>query len=112
MQNTAMCWGFDCGDGWYNILDALCASIQNYADRNQLSVVATQVKEKYGTLRFYYNGGDDVVNELVEMAEYISGLTCEECGAPGKMTDNGWFKTLCERHKQSSLLSKKEGMEV
>jgi len=24
MQNTAMCWGFSHGDGWYNIIDTLC----------------------------------------------------------------------------------------
>jgi hypothetical protein len=24
MQVTAMCWGFECGDGWYNIIDILC----------------------------------------------------------------------------------------
>jgi hypothetical protein len=24
MQRTAMCWGFECGDGWYNIIDTLC----------------------------------------------------------------------------------------
>jgi len=24
MRTTAMCWGFECGDGWYNILDTLC----------------------------------------------------------------------------------------
>jgi len=24
MQVTAMCWGFECGDGWYNIIDTLC----------------------------------------------------------------------------------------
>lgn len=27
MRKTAMCWGFDVGDGWYNIIDALCASL-------------------------------------------------------------------------------------
>ena len=27
MQNTAMCWGFDCGDGWYNIIDTLCGML-------------------------------------------------------------------------------------
>lgn len=25
MNQTAMCWGFECGDGWYNIIDTLCA---------------------------------------------------------------------------------------
>jgi hypothetical protein len=29
MRTTAMCWGFECGDGWYNIIDGLCATIQN-----------------------------------------------------------------------------------
>jgi hypothetical protein len=24
MQHTAMCWGFETGDGWYNIIDTLC----------------------------------------------------------------------------------------
>jgi hypothetical protein len=24
MQTTAMCWGLECGDGWYNIIDVLC----------------------------------------------------------------------------------------
>ena len=27
MQTTAMCWGFDCGDGWYNIIDVLCGKL-------------------------------------------------------------------------------------
>ena len=24
MRTTAMCWGFEIGDGWYNIIDVLC----------------------------------------------------------------------------------------
>ena len=28
MTQTAMCWGIDCGDGWYNIIDTLCCHIQ------------------------------------------------------------------------------------
>jgi hypothetical protein len=24
MQHTAMCWGLECGDGWYNLIDVLC----------------------------------------------------------------------------------------
>jgi hypothetical protein len=27
MRTTAMCWGFDCGDGWYNIIDTLCGML-------------------------------------------------------------------------------------
>lgn len=27
MRETAMCWGFECGDGWYQILLSLCDNI-------------------------------------------------------------------------------------
>jgi len=32
MKTTAMCWGFECGDGWYNIIDVLCSRIQTTID--------------------------------------------------------------------------------
>ncbi len=32
MQTTAMCWGFECGDGWYNIINKLCSNIQSHID--------------------------------------------------------------------------------
>lgn len=31
-SKTCMYWGFECGDGWYNIIDVLCANIQNHID--------------------------------------------------------------------------------
>ena len=61
-------------------------------------VVAVQVKEKFGTLRFYYSGGNEYVSGLVAMAESMSGVTCERCGTLGKLRGRGWIKTLCEQH--------------
>lgn len=61
-------------------------------------VVAAQVKEKFGTLRFYYDGGNSTIDGMVRMAEAMSSRTCEECGAPGKSTSGGWIRTLCETH--------------
>ena len=61
-------------------------------------VVAVQVKEKFGTLRFYYSGGNEYVSGLVAMAESMSGVTCEMCGTPGRLQGRGWVKTLCEQH--------------
>lgn len=162
MSQTAMCWGFDCGEGWYNILNQLCANIQNHIDntrRDRLNalrfnrglrkavkgdtkslfnyfykymnntelalkevnrvlkdfsekgeaiyrmphsvceqVVATQVKEKFGTLRFYYNGGDSIIDGMVRMAESMSGVTCEKCGDVAKLRGNGWWYTACDKH--------------
>ena len=146
---TAMCWGFECGDGWYNIIDTLCGAIQTHIDQrakdieyhtkiNDLvveyiygntepleqyagnrardlvtkarttglkelpvpieQVVTQQVKEKYGGLRFYYSGGDEIIDAYVRFAEYLSERTCEVCGAPGKQRDGGWIVTRCDEH--------------
>jgi hypothetical protein len=63
-------------------------------------VVAVQVKEKFGTLRFYYNGGDDYISGLMHMAESMSSVTCDECGAPGNTGNSGgWIAVRCDAHK-------------
>ena len=50
MSQTSMCYGIECGSGWYNIIDALCENIQNYVDQNRIEQVeATQIKEKFGS---------------------------------------------------------------
>jgi hypothetical protein len=124
MMTTAMCWGFEHGDGWFNIIDQLCANIQHHIDyshknhmwdlqwnqehpKDQRSVrdivpqvVATQVKEKFGTLRFYYDGGDDQIFGMACMAASMSAVTCEECGSPGKQRGSGWIYTACDAHDQ------------
>ena len=116
MRETAMCWGFDCDDGWYNIIDKLCHVIQSHIDQREQQrqysvdngkvptvasveqVVATQVKEKFGTLRFYYFGGDDTIDGMVRMAESMTEVSCETCGSPGKNRMGGWIRTLCDTH--------------
>jgi hypothetical protein len=154
MTETCMCWGFECGDGWFQILNQLMGNIQHHIDwkerqrevaikfnrmteqlkagdstlfdeeykdligldfkekrRQELidrfpisipepiaQVTLDQVKEKFGTLRFYYTGGDDYISGMVTMAESMSGVTCEECGKPGTRTSGGWIKTACKEH--------------
>jgi len=108
MTQTAMCWGFDHDNGWFNILNQLCMQIQGHIDwQNRETevipqVVATQVKQKYGTLRFYYSGGDEVIDGMVRMAEAMSAVTCEVCGDVGKVrNDNAWVYTSCDKHSQN-----------
>jgi hypothetical protein len=61
-----------------------------------------QVKEKYGTLRFYCSG-TDAIYRYIRLAERLSAITCEDCGKPGTANDSGWIRTLCDecRHKGS-----------
>lgn len=111
MKQTLMCWGFECGDGWFNIIDRLCSNIQHHVDWAQLQkekygrgegctqVVAVQIKEKFGTLRFYTNGGNEQIYGMIRMAESMSAVTCEECGNPGATRSGGWVRTLCDAHE-------------
>ena len=57
MTQTCMTWGFECGDGWYDIIDNLCANIEKVCEqykKKSIEVIAVQVKEKFGGLRFYF----------------------------------------------------------
>jgi len=92
-----MCWGFCCGDGWYDILDELSAKLE------PCGVEVMQVKEKFGTLRFYVAGIDlkffDKVQKYIREAEKKSAHTCEYCGdtETAKQRGGGWIKTLCNK---------------
>lgn len=65
-------------------------------------VVVEQIKEKFGTLRFYYRGGDDHVRNMVAMVEDLSSRTCEVCGSPGRTREGSWVRTLCDEHASES----------
>jgi hypothetical protein len=109
-QETCMCWGISIGDGWFNLMDRLCLNIQGHIDnakkyksyhKNDDSiklieqVEATQVKQKFGGLRFYVSGGDDYIDGLISMAESLSYMICEQCGNLGAPNTQGWIKVLC-----------------
>lgn len=91
-------WGFEHGDGWYDILDDLCSKIQKICDSDGHQIVAVQVKEKYGALRFYINGGSQEIYNLIDEAEHKSEKTCEVCGEPGKIYRDGWWYSACDKH--------------
>ena len=167
MQETAMCWGFDCGDGWYNILDQLMGNIQHHIDWKEKQrnwaidhnamvaqcregifdlfeksmetvtnqeykekrleeilangfrevpelipqVTLDQVKEKFGTLRFYYTGGDDYISGMVSLAESMTGVTCESCGNVGERKGGGWVHTYCTPCEEARELARKQADE-
>ena len=164
MQETCMCWGFECGDGWFNILDQLMSQIQHHIDwkekqragaikYNEMAaqakagnfdlfeeimkalpndeykekrlgeivagdfrpvpesipqVTLDQVKEKFGTLRFYYQGGDDYISGMVSLAESMTAVTCENCGNPGSCRGGGWVHTYCTPCEEARELARKK----
>jgi hypothetical protein len=103
--------GFDalaceCGPGWIPLLDILF----NYADEwNRIApdgeederIVINQVKEKFGSLRFYHTGGSPEFRGMVTMAEILSSSICERCGDRGEQNEKGWITTECRRCRAS-----------
>ena len=103
--------GFAVGAGWWPIIESLCDNIHRHVEfKNEQRdrwnrgdgcepVIVAQIKEKFGGLRFYYDGGDSAVAGMVTMAESWAAHTCEECGKPGKSRTGGWIRTLCDEHE-------------
>ena len=100
IKESTMGWGFSCHDGWFDLIDTLCERLQYWTDNNKApQVVADQVKEKFGELRFYCSNCNDVQGGMIFMAEAMSACICEQCGKPGKAVVRGFYHmTRCAEH--------------
>lgn len=133
---TAMCWGIAIGDGWYDLIDNLCDYIDFHIKNNDCPQIEfSQVKQKFGTLRAYYDVAPPIKKEewkktkkawiktyeeylthrqhmldkiggAVGFAESLSGTVCEVCGSPGELRGRSWVSTLCEEHKPKTKIEK------
>lgn len=72
-------------------------------------VVANQIKEKFGGLRFYVGGTDDYVRGAIALAESMSYSICDQCGNKGRVGNQdipmdsqekvgGYYATRCPNH--------------
>ena len=103
-KETCMCFGFECGDGWFDIINEVSAKLEevNKAVKDgDYHITALQVKEKFGSLRFYVGGANAEQYLWIEEAEMKSETTCESCGKPGEARGGRWVQTLCDEcHKK------------
>lgn len=108
--------GFAVGEGWWPIIESLCANIQSHTDwwnKNRETrpvveqVVVAQIKEKFGGLRFYYEGGDDKIQGMVRMAEAWADAVCEDCGTPATKKTTGWIRNVCDKHFEEREATRK-----
>ena len=81
----------DVGPGWHPLVNLL---IERCKSSN---TTITQVKEKWGGLRFYVGPHEDFLEGMIVLAENISYTICEQCGNPGSTEGSkSWIKTLCK----------------
>lgn len=65
----------------------------NYLDKYRI----TQIKEKYGTLRWYDFGAPEKVFDIIRKYEQKSYETCIFCGEPAEYETYGWINYVCEK---------------
>jgi hypothetical protein len=102
LQESLMAFGFECGNGWFDLINKLCSDIQTYVDNHlelEFQPEVLQVKEKYGGLRFYITVGDGQIHHMISEAEKASYNTCEVCGTtPAKeIVESGWISVRCKK---------------
>ena len=85
---------FEIDSGWYGLIKNLIVELLEAGWDKEVH----QVKEKYGTLRFYTGGATDKMYEIIRQYERVSAVTCEVCGEVGQIRPGGWIKTLCDTH--------------
>jgi len=90
---------YDCVDeGWQKafglmMLEEIDQELRKNHHRDEYRIL--QVKEKFGSLRWYDNGG---ANETINKYEHISEHVCSFCGRPDThITDGGWVLPVCKK---------------
>ncbi len=92
-------FGVECGEGWYPLIEPILQYIQSYnKDRSEEhQIVVYQIKEKWGTLQLEIGNYPDELAKMMSEAQKASETTCEKCGAPGSLRNDGWYRTLCDK---------------
>jgi hypothetical protein len=106
-----------CRGGWRDLLERLSTRIEAAIAEGGGSLRVLQIKEKFGTLRFYWRGelSDESrmkVENAIALAEARSACTCEECGEEGRLYRHGgvWM-TRCPAHAKGEPVRIEAGLE-
>ncbi len=95
-MQSCLAFGFECEDGWFDLLWKLCEDIDKTNPPEGFEVC--QVKEKFGGLRFYTMCATEEIYNRISKAQDDSYNTCEICGSTEDVTSEGaWITTFCKK---------------
>lgn len=108
-HESSMQRGFECGDGWFDLIYKLSQDIEAAAHDAGLEPDSPdwprcrQVKEKLGGIRFYvFNCSNERIRALIDSAYEQSCKTCEYCGKPGERATDGGKAAMCPEHAKQA----------
>ena len=93
----------DMPDGWRIAFgEQMCAEIkQALLDEGGEKLLdeyrIVQIKEKYGSLRWYDAWTTDRIQQIIEKYENLSMRTCIDCGRPATRISRGWIAPYCDK---------------
>ena len=108
LYRRAMPFGFECGDGWFDLLWTLSGALQ--AEAQSLGIApesedyprAVQVKSKFASLCWYGENLSEKMQTSIQLASEHSRRCCETCGAPGRLwVRRRWYLICCDAHAPS-----------
>ena len=101
LEEKAETWKHSVGPGWHPLIERFAKNVDYRVSKGEMPPVEfSQIKEKFGTLRIYTQGGNELTSILEAFVEDLSGYYCEDCGKLATMGNKqGWFRTTCEDHK-------------
>jgi hypothetical protein len=89
MYESGMCWGFQCGDGWFQILYDLSQKLSDYLIQHPaVDFEVTQVKSKLSFLHVGLSFHNTDLRKLIDLACQQAQITCELTGKPGKLYES------------------------
>ena len=94
-------WKNGVGEGWHVLLYRFARNVDYLVSKGEMPEVQfSQIKEKFGGLRIYFSGGNDLTELLASVMEDLSYSMCGECGRlpDGDANQGGWFRTRCAEH--------------
>lgn len=114
---SCMMFGCECQIGWLGIIEEAAAKLEPLIAQwikdnpDEIEVWghprASQIKEKFASMRFYMTSATDEMYAIVSEAERKSQTTCEECGQPGELRGNSWVYTACDKCEEQHELKRK-----
>ncbi len=89
-------WPPSVGPGWFWLLEGAADFLTRCTGSTR--IVTHEIKEKYGTLLWEISTSDfsPEADEYLDCVDLLSGFICEDCGAPGEVTEiRGWMRCRC-----------------
>ena len=83
--------------GWEHLFDLMCEKLlEEIEDTDMFETFRfEEVKEKFGELRIYSDGGNEETDRIIDEWSFLSGYICENCGNPVVRVTTGWISPVC-----------------